>query len=211
MPQNSVKVARRACHKILAALEAAEAELNRLDAAAGDGDHGTGMVRGMRAAVIAAEKSAETPGELLEAAGTAFADAAGGASGALFGNLFISVGQALPNGKIDADSLHKALAHGLDTVCTLGCSKPGDKTMIDTLDPFVRAMAEQVAAGKGVVDAWKGALPAAEAGAKSTADMISKRGRASRLGERSRGHVDPGAMSTYYILRAVGEALTEGC
>ena len=195
--------------KALAAIEAIEDELGRLDAVAGDGDHGLGMVRGLRAAVAA--KGDDTPKGVLAAAGAAFADSAGGSSGALVGTLISTIAQSLPDDNIGAAELHSALQMGLMMITKLGKAKVGDKTMIDTLDPFVNALGEAAAAGKSAPEAWAEALPPAEAGMQSTEDMIAKRGRSSKLGERSRGTLDPGAVSMYHMLRAVGEALDEGC
>jgi dihydroxyacetone kinase len=143
-------------------------------------------------------------------AGAAFADAAGGASGALVGTLIMTIGQNLPADQIDAPALHRALDAGLNAVCLLGRAKVGDKTMVDTLAPFVHAFGVATSDGESLVVTWQKALPAAEEGMQSTAEMVSKRGRASRLGERSKGSLDPGAVSILYLLRAVGEGLVEG-
>ncbi len=192
------------------AIEAAEDELGRLDAAAGDGDHGAGMARGFRAAVAAIGGGPATARQILVSAGTAFQDAAGGASGALVGGSLIAIGAALPaaDERIDAPMVATALAAGLATIQRLGQAQPGDKTLVDTLEPFVRLFQER-ATTDSTARAWNAALPVAEAGMRATTEMVSKRGRASRLGERSRGFPDAGATSVYYILRAVGEALTD--
>ncbi len=138
----------------------------------------------------------------------AFSGAAGGASGALYGAWISAVGQSLGDDeKPDASAVHRALDSSLAALREIGKAKPGDKTMIDTLDPFVRSFGEAAGGGASLDDAWRQALPAAEKGADSTADMISTRGRASKLGERSRGHKDPGAVSMLYVLRAAGDAL----
>jgi len=193
--------------RILDAMIATQEELGRLDAAAGDGDHGTGMVRGFRAA--SAVSSNGTVGQILAAAGAAFSDAAGGASGALIGTFIMTVGQSLPADVIDAAGVHQALEAGEAAIARLGKAKPGDKTMLDTLDPFVKALGAAVANGATLTEGWQTALLAAEQGAHATAELVSRRGRASRLGERSRGHIDPGAMSMLYMLRAVGAVLIE--
>lgn len=206
------RVARLCLQRMLVRMEHAEEELGRLDAAAGDGDHGAGMVRGLRAANAAlplAENDGCFPGSLLEQAGDAFADAAGGASGALVGGLIAGVGRALGDGPLAAETVHAALAAGLDLVCQMGQAKPGDKTLVDTLAPFVSALEQGGRAGLALADAWRQALPAAESGTLATASMISRRGRAARLGERSRGHLDPGAVSMLYLLQAVGEVLAQ--
>jgi len=123
----------------------------------------------------------------------------------------MTIGNTLKTESMDAAQLHRALEAALGAITRLGKAKVGDKTMIDALDPFVRAFGEATSSGASIVEAWKTALPAAEQGMQSTANMISKKGRSSRLGERSRGHLDPGAVSITYVLRAVGAALEEGC
>ena len=203
-------VALDALERALNSLKSSEDELGKLDAAAGDGDHGAGMVRGMKAAVEAAQDGGGIAGVVLMRAGTAFAGAAGGASGALYGAWITAVGQSLGDEeKPDAASLHEALQSSLSTLGELGKAEPGDKTMLDTLDPFVRSFGEASGEGVSPAEAWEHALPAAEEGADSTADMISTRGRAAKLGERSRGHKDPGAVSMLHVLRAAGKALSE--
>jgi dihydroxyacetone kinase phosphoprotein-dependent L subunit len=208
MVMANVDVVRSSLIRALDAVVAAETELGALDAVVGDGDHGAGMIRGFRAAVNASQ-SAATADDLLQQAGMAFADSAGGASGALVGTLIGTIGQNLPDGEIDASTLHNALQNGLTAICRLGKAKVGDKTMIDTLDPFVQAFGQAVAQGQSIAQAWQYALPFGEEGAQATRNLISKRGRAARLGERGRGHLDAGAMSMFYILRAVAEVLAE--
>jgi len=202
-------VAVDAVERALDAVRGTEEELGRLDAAAGDGDHGAGMVRGMTAAVEAARDGGGSAGAVLVRAGTAFSGAAGGASGALYGAWISSTGQSLGDDEPDATALHEALRSSLSALEELGKAKPGDKTMLDTLEPFVRAYGETARGGSSIADAWSAALPAAEEGAEATADMISTRGRAAKLGERSRGHKDPGAVSMLYVLRAAGGALSK--
>jgi dihydroxyacetone kinase len=206
MPDNHVAAI---LHNALSHFQAQEHELGRLDAAAGDGDHGATMVRGLAAAVAAVDAAQGpcTTGELLVSAGEAFADAAGGASGALFGALICTVGRKLPGDDASPAAVSAALQAGLATVARLGKAAPGDKTLLDALAPFVHQFTAAVERGEATASAWRAALPAAEQGAAATAGMIARRGRASRLGERSRGHVDPGAQSVVYLLAAADEVL----
>ncbi len=208
-PGEAGQIVRGMLRAALLAMEQHEEELGKLDAAAGDGDHGAGMVRGFQAAVAAAVNGSLTARESLIRAGTAFLNTAGGASGALVGGWLTAMGQDLPDDDdaIDALAVSHALRAGRDALAQLGQVQPGDKTMLDTLDPFVRTFEEAILEGVSVRDAWTMALEAAEAGMRATAQMVSKRGRASRLGERSRGHQDPGATSMYYVLRAAGDVL----
>ena len=200
----------RAClANSLKIIEIKEDELGDLDAAAGDGDHGSGMLRGLRAANQAIKDVADDgpAGMLLMQAGSGFADAAGGASGALYGMFMMTIGKTLGAGPFDTTAVHAALDAGMAAIMKLGKSKPGDKTMLDALDPFVTALG--AATEQPLADAWRAALPAADAGAQSTAKMTAAKGRSSKLGDRSLGHVDPGATSMVYLLGAVGEALNQ--
>ena len=198
--------ARAALRQALATIEEMESELGRLDAAAGDGDHGAGMVRGLRAAVKAIDGFAGTARQTFTRGGIAFQNTAGGASGALVGAWLIAVGTGLPDQDeaVDPPALALAFDQALATLQRLGQAQPGDKTMIDTLAPFSTALNEAVASGQEISQAWAAALPAAAAGMLSTIDMVSRRGRASRLGERSRGVQDAGATSIYQVLHAFG-------
>lgn len=200
--------ARTALRQALAAIQDVEAELGRLDAAAGDGDHGAGMVRGLLAAADAVAGFEGTARSSFTRGGTAFQNAAGGASGALVGAWLIAIGTGLPSddAAVDATALALAFTQALSTLQRLGQAQPGDKTMIDTLAPFVAALTEAATTGASIPEAWQAAMPAAAAGMRSTTDMISRRGRASRLGERSRGVQDAGATSIYYVLQAFGTA-----
>ena len=206
MLTKSNKIAAECLQAALAAVTQAEDELGRLDAVAGDGDHGAGMVRGFQAAVTSI---ADIPtGELLVNAGLYFADAAGGSSGALVGMFIQTLGRNLHGERISTIQVHEALVAGLVVMCKLGRTRPGDKTMIDTLDPFIRAFGE-VAGQATVAQAWAYALPAAEEGMKATAEMVSKRGRSALLKDKSLGHLDPGAVSAYYVLSAASAVLQQ--
>ncbi|MEM7126369.1 MAG: dihydroxyacetone kinase subunit DhaL [Chloroflexota bacterium] len=203
-PHQLIRIALKNC---LTSISEKEDELGKLDAAAGDGDHGAGMTRGLRAANEALSNATDDgpAGMLLMQAGSTFSDAAGGASGALYGMFIMTIGKTLGAGPFETADIHEALDAGMAAIMKLGKSKPGDKTMLDALAPFIEALSQ--ASGQALAKAWTAALPAAEAGAKSTADMVAAKGRSSKLGERSLGHPDPGATSMVYILNAVGKAL----
>ncbi len=204
----SAAIVGRTLTNALAIVEVHETELGKLDAAAGDGDHGATMVRGLKAAVATlAAGDAPDAGALLSRAGMAFSDAAGGASGALYGMFLATVGRQLGDGPYDTQTVAAALQVGQDVVARLGKAQPGDKTMLDALAPFVEAL--RAAGDLPLAEAWQNGLPAAAAGAAATADMVARRGRSSKLGERSLGHRDPGAVSMTYLLQAAGDALME--
>jgi dihydroxyacetone kinase-like protein len=177
--------------------------LTQLDAAIGDGDHGINMTRGFEAVskAVAAQDPDTAPGPLLVLAGKTLVATVGGASGPLWGSALRAAGRSLG----EAAALDAALAAVVD----LGAAQPGDKTMVDALAPANAALRERLAAGGSVADAVTAAAAAAEAGARATAPMQARKGRASYLGERSIGHQDPGATSAALILRALQTAVTQ--
>ena len=199
---------RAALRRALAVMESTEQELGRLDAAAGDGDHGAGMVRGFRAAVEAIADDTGTAHHSFNVAGVGFQNAAGGASGALVGGWLIALGTGLPaeDDAVDAAAMARAVNAATETLQHMGGAQAGDKTMLDTLIPFSKALSDAAQENSTVGIVWAAAMPAAATGMLSTVDMISRRGRASRLGERSRGTQDAGATSMYYVLQAFGDA-----
>jgi dihydroxyacetone kinase len=195
------------------ALGDAEQELGRLDAVAGDGDHGRGMVRGSTAALEAARQVADaggSAGQALGRAGQAWAARAGGTSGVLWGAMLEAAGAALPDDdaawdRWDADAtgvLAAAVGAAIDAMRTLGRAEPGDKTMLDALGPFHDALAA-AARGTDPVDAWTTATAAADRAAQATADLRPRVGRARPLAEQSVGTPDPGAVSLALIAAAV--------
>ena len=152
MPGGEIGEQRRAAlRQALATIEEMESELGRLDAAAGDGDHGAGMVRGLRAAVEAIDGFDGTARQTFMRGGTAFQNAAGGASGALVGAWLIAIGTGLPeqDEAVDAAALAVALDQALATLQRLGQAQPGDKTMVDTLAPFSAALNQAAAERNG--------------------------------------------------------------
>ncbi|MGW5701763.1 dihydroxyacetone kinase family protein [Amycolatopsis japonica] len=200
----------RALTAALHDIEANEAELGRLDAVAADGDHGLGMTRGMRAAVSAARRDGDSLSTALLAAGTAFADAAGGASGALYGVLLAETGaglRGLAAEEVTTETLASAVDGAVKAFVELGKAEPGEKTMLDAIEPFRLALREQAEAGADVPQAWQKAAQIAVSAAEATADLQPVKGRAARLARRSEGHPDPGATSFALLVTAVGQAL----
>ncbi|MFE5504520.1 dihydroxyacetone kinase family protein [Amycolatopsis japonica] len=200
----------RALTAALHDIEANEAELGRLDAVAADGDHGLGMTRGMRAAVSAARRDGDSLSTALLAAGTAFADAAGGASGALYGVLLAETGaglRGLEAEEVTTETLASAVDGAVKAFVELGKAEPGEKTMLDAIEPFRLALREQAEAGADVPQAWQKAAQIAVSAAEATADLLPVKGRAARLARRSEGHPDPGATSFALLVTAVGQAL----
>ncbi len=174
-------------------------ELTALDQAIGDGDHGLNMKRGFEAVRAEANAFAAKPlPEALRAVGTKLVMTVGGASGPLFGTLFMALGKDLPAAP-DRNGLTTALGKAIEAVAARGKSQPGQKTMLDVLQPVYEALAQ----GKTATEIADAADKAAEA----TVPMKALRGRASFLGERSIGHMDAGARSTALLVRAVAEAI----
>jgi dihydroxyacetone kinase-like protein len=193
-----------------AAIEAEADHLTQLDSAIGDGDHGVNMTRGMRAVTAALADAADVtaPGKRLILAGKTLVSTVGGASGPLWGSALRRGGRALPDGaELDGPAVLGVLEAALAAVQELGAAEPGDKTMVDALDPAVRTLRARLDAGDALSDALAAAADAADEGARATTPMQARKGRASYLGERSVGHQDPGATSTALIVRALGRAL----
>jgi dihydroxyacetone kinase-like protein len=176
-------------------------ELTTLDQAIGDGDHGINMKRGLEAVLADLDKLAEKPlGEALKAAGMHLVTKVGGASGPLYGTLFMSLGKGLADIP-DRAQMASAFRAAVDAVKARGKSDFGMKTMLDVLGPVAEALE---AGGNGLTAALR--QRAAEAVA-ATKPLQAIRGRASFLGERSKGHVDPGARSSQLMVEAVCDVI----
>jgi dihydroxyacetone kinase-like protein len=185
-------------------------ELTELDSAIGDADHGTNMDRGMSAAVAAlADKPPADPAALLKQVGMTLVSKVGGASGPLYGTLFLRMAGALGSDSADAEAFARALRAGLDGVVARGKAEPGDKTMLDALVPACDALDAALAAGEPLGPALAAAATAAREGRDATVPLVARKGRASYLGERSAGHQDPGATSTALLLDAAASSLAE--
>jgi dihydroxyacetone kinase-like protein len=179
-------------------------ELTALDQAIGDGDHGLNMKRGFEA--VAAERDALCtldPGAALQKAGMTLVMKVGGASGPLYGSLFMAMGKAMTTAPRSVGDVAQALGAGIEAVKARGKSDVGDKTMLDVLAPVCAALSEAT----DVRDAVEKAEKAADEALESTRAMRAKKGRASFLGERSIGHLDPGARSSQLLIRAVCQSL----
>jgi phosphoenolpyruvate---glycerone phosphotransferase subunit DhaL len=186
-----------------AAIAEQRQELVRLDTAIGDGDHGTNMDRGMRAAVEKLEATdGDDIGALLKAVGMALVSKVGGAAGPLYGTLFLQMGTATAGRtELDLAGWTAALDAGVKGVQARGKAELGDKTMIDALAPAVEALQS----GSDLEDALRASADAARAGMEATVPLEARRGRASYLGPRSVGHQDPGATSSYLLLHSAAE------
>jgi dihydroxyacetone kinase-like protein len=186
--------------------------LTRLDSAIGDADHGTNMDRGMRAALAKLNGVPEGDvGNVLKTVGMALVSSVGGAGGPLYGTLFLQLGTAL-SGKdeVTAGDWASALEKAVSGVQARGKAELEDKTMIDALAPARDAFKRAVDEGASFADALNRSADAAEEGMKATIPLVARKGRASYLGERSAGHQDPGATSSYLLLKTAAEAWGTG-
>lgn len=201
---------RAATDRVIAALEAMQSvieehadELGRLDAVAGDGDHGRGMTRGVHAALEAARRARDEDagaGSTLQAAGFGWSDGAGGTSGILWGLLLSTTGRHLGDReRPNRSTIAAGLTAGAEALQELSGTAVGDKSLLDALFPFVTALQREVSAGSTLTDAWSGAAQECIRAAEATADLVPKVGRARPLAERSAGTPDPGATSLAMI------------
>jgi dihydroxyacetone kinase len=186
-------------------------ELGRIDAVAGDGDHGIGMQRGSHAALEAARAARDAGAgarTVLEHAADAWSDRAGGTSGALWGVILSSLAAKLgDSGRPDAAAVAAGVAAGAQGVMTYGKAHVGDKTLVDALVPFSAELTRAVDSGAPLGAAWVSAAHAATGAAAATADLLPRMGRARTHGQNSVGTPDPGAHSLALIVTAVGDVL----
>jgi dihydroxyacetone kinase len=216
------KKSQAAAAVVTAALEAAwqvidtkQEALGRLDAIAGDGDHGIGMQRGLTAAVAAANKALGAKvgvGTLLKIAGDAWADHAGGTSGVLWGVILCNLGnvlgdKAMPN----ALAIAAGTATALRGVIDLGQAQIGNKTLVDVLQPFAAALTTRASQGLSVPDVWSVGANIADEAAQDTKNLLPKIGRARPHAEKSIGTPDGGAVSMAMIIRAVEKTIKQHC
>ena len=183
-------------------------ELSELDRAIGDGDHGENLNRGFTAVVAALDANPpDTPGGVLKLVATTLISKVGGAAGPLYGTAFLRASAKLGTAAdLDVPALLDALRAGLEGVQARGKAVGGDATMVDALIPAVSAAEKAAEDGGDVAAVLTAAADAADRGAESTVDLVPRKGRASYLGERAVGHLDPGARSSALLLRAFAGA-----
>jgi dihydroxyacetone kinase-like protein len=184
--------------------------LTELDAAIGDADHGINMDRGFKKVITQLPGVAESDiGNILKTTGMALISSVGGAGGPLYGTMFMRAGMSL-SGKQELTEVDMVamLQSAVDGVVMRGKANLGDKTMVDALTPALEAFKQTVENGGDLVEGMQNAVAAAEKGMKDTIPMLAKKGRASYLGERSIGHQDPGATSSYLILKVLLDTIT---
>ena len=196
----------------LAAADVAEQRdyLVDLDRAIGDGDHGENMDRGFKAAVEAlGQAQPASVAEVLKTVAKTLMSTVGGAAGPLYGTAFLRASKDAGDGELDGAGVAAVIAGALDGIQARGKATTGEKTMVDAWTPALEAARAAAESGSDPAAVLEAAATAAEAGAAATEPMRATKGRASYLGERSIGHLDPGAVSTSLILRAAVRAADE--
>ena len=181
-----------------------------LDRAIGDGDHGENMDRGFKAAVEAlGQAQPASVAEVLKTVAKTLMSTVGGAAGPLYGTAFLRASKAAGDGELDGAGVAAVIAGALEGIQARGKATTGEKTMVDAWTPALEAARAAAESGSDPAAVLEAAATAAEAGAAATEPMRATKGRASYLGERSIGHLDPGAVSTSLILRAAVRAADE--
>lgn len=182
-------------------------ELIDLDRAIGDADHGENIDRGFSAVVDRLQQNpADTPQQVLKTTAQVLISSVGGASGPLLGTAFLRAAKTATTDTLDGAAIATLIEGALEGITTRGKATEGEKTMVDAWAPAATAARAAADEGKGAAEVLAAAATAAEDGADATVPMIATKGRASYLGERSRGHKDPGAASSAYFLRAAADA-----
>lgn len=194
-------------NNLAAALAEQKDYLTQLDSDIGDGDHGTNMNRGFQAVLNKLPGVSDKDiGTIFKTVGMTLVSTVGGAGGPLYGTLFMQMGTATAGkSELSLADWTAAVQAGLNGVVMRGKASPGDKTMVDALTPAVTALQSASANGASLSDALLSSAQAAEEGMRATIPLVARKGRASYLGERSAGHQDPGATSSYLLLKTAAE------
>jgi len=178
-----------------------------LDSAIGDADHGENMNRGFQAVLKKIPEVADKDiGSILKMVGMTLLGTVGGAGGPLYGTLFLQAGtKSASKYELTLQDWIDMLEAAINGIVARGKAELGDKTMVDALHPALEALKEAAKNGKSLQEALQASATAAEQGMLATIPLVAKKGRASYLGERSAGHQDPGATSSYYLLKVAAE------
>ena len=203
--EQAIEVLRTICQVIQGKRE----YLCELDAALGDGDHGISMAKSFHAVEKKLDEfEGQSLEQVLKAVGMTLISEVGGAMGPLFGTAFLEAGKAVAGKEhVDSADIAAMLAAAEAGIVKRGRAHLGDKTMLDAIHPAIAAAAAATEAGEGIAQTLQASAAASEAGVEATKAMLAKVGRASRLGERTLGHQDPGATSVSVIMRAAADAL----
>lgn len=192
--------------KLIAAdIEANKEYLTELDTAIGDADHGINMSRGFSVLLPKFDGDFAAIGDVFKVAATTLISTVGGASGPLYGTLFLKMAGTLNSEETDLQGFCTALSIGIDGVKARGKAEKGEKTMLDVLIPVLESLQASASNGVSEADAYEKAVEIAKEGYEFTKTIIATKGRASYLGERSLGHIDPGSMSAYLMIKAIAD------
>jgi dihydroxyacetone kinase-like protein len=189
-------------------IEKNSAEVTQLDQAIGDGDHVVNLQRGIHALQAQSAEIAQLDWVgALQKIGMTLMSTVGGASGSLYGTLFVTMSKALRDKAVDSQSFASAFAQGVESVKLRGRAEAGEKTMLDVLIPAAQTLQKSAAASLGLKDVLADIITAAETGVEATRNMLATKGRASFLGERTLGHIDAGAKTAQLMISAIAEAI----
>ncbi|EIC31117.1 MULTISPECIES: dihydroxyacetone kinase subunit DhaL [Methylomicrobium] len=183
-------------------------EVTQLDQAIGDGDHVVNLQRGIHALQAQSAEIAQTDWVgALQKIGMTLMSTVGGASGSLYGTLFVAMSKSLRDKPVDRQRFADAFAQGVESVKLRGRADAGEKTMLDVLIPAAQSLQKSAAASEGLKESLAEIVRTAEAGVEATRNMLATKGRASFLGERTLGHLDAGAKTAQLMISAIAEAL----
>ena len=195
---------------IASVIEENKAWLSEIDGAVGDGDHGVNMAKGFSMVRDGLDQQPDDLGSLLNYVGMTLLTHIGGAMGPIYGTLFMKMGKAVKGKKtLETSDISRMLTAALEGVVKRGGAEVGDKTLVDTLSAAVQAINKAVEAGMSFDESLDVMMAAAKKGMESTKDMVARKGRSSRLGERSRGTIDAGSASCYLILTSMGKSIKQ--
>lgn len=196
--------------RLISAIDENKAWLSEIDGAIGDGDHGVNMAKGFGMAKEKLEEVPDTLSDVLRTIGMTLVSNIGGAMGPIYGTFFMGMGKSIrEKDTLSGEDICGMLKEALDGVRKRGKAEVGDKTLVDTLDSALRECEKAAGEGRSRDEVITAMMEGAKRGMESTKDLVAKKGRSSRLGERSRGTIDAGSASCYIILKTLGESLKE--
>jgi len=203
---------KRIVRKLMEVIQENKDWLSEIDGAIGDGDHGVNMAKGFSMAGEKIDSTENNLSEQFKMLAMTLVSNIGGAMGPIYGTFFLNMSKEI-RGKdqLEAQDLAKMLRSALEGVKKRGGAKVGDKTLVDTLEPATIAYERAIGEGKSISEAIDLMIDAAKKGMESTKELVAKKGRSSRLGERSKGTIDAGSASCYLILKTLGESFKEYC
>jgi dihydroxyacetone kinase-like protein len=200
--------AKEVVQNIISEIEKNKGWLSEIDGAIGDGDHGINMAKGCGMALKRIDDVQDNLSEVLRFLGMTLLSNIGGAMGPIYGTFFMRMGKAVEGkDQLSKEDILHMLDSALEGVKKRGGAEVGDKTLVDTLEPAKKWYENALKEGKEIKEAIDRMIEGAKTGMESTKDLVAKKGRSSRLGERSKGTIDAGAASCYIILKTLGESL----